>query len=157
MAVKKIPDGHNSVSPYLIVAGAERALDFYKRAFGATELFRHKAPDGKVGHAEVRIGDTVIMIADEFPDHEAHAPKKFGGSPVSLHMYVEDVDAVAAKAIAAGATVKRPVADQFYGDRLGTLEDPFGHTWHVSTHIEDVPPDELDRRAKKAMAEMKKS
>ena len=157
MAVKKVPDGHNSVSPYLIVNGAERALDFYKRAFGATELFRHRAPDGKVGHAEVRIGDTVIMIADEFPDHDAHAPQKFGGSPVSLHMYVEDVDAVAAKAIAAGAKVKRPVADQFYGDRLGTFEDPFGHTWHVSTHIEDVPPDELDRRAKKAMADVKKS
>ena len=157
MAVKKVPDGHNSVSPYLIVNGAERALDFYKRAFGATELFRHRAPDGKVGHAEVRIGDTVIMIADEFPDHDAHAPQKFGGSPVSLHMYVEDVDVVAAKAIAAGAKVKRPVADQFYGDRLGTFEDPFGHTWHVSTHIEDVPPDELDRRAKKAMADMKKS
>ena len=110
-----------------------------------------------MGHAEVRIGDTVIMIADEFPDHDAHAPQKFGGSPVSLHMYVEDVDAVAAKAIAAGAKVKRPVADQFYGDRLGTFEDPFGHTWHISTHIEDVPPDELDLRAKKAMAEMKKS
>ena len=157
MAVKKIPEGHNTVSPYLIVDGAERALDFYKRAFGATELFRHRAPDGKIGHAEVRIGDTVIMIADEFPDFGAYAPQKFGGSPVSLHVYVEDVDAVAAQATAAGAKVKRPVADQFYGDRLGTFEDPFGHTWHLSTHIEDVSLDELDRRAKAAMAEKKKS
>jgi PhnB protein len=157
MAVKKIPDGHNSVSPYLIVNGAARALDFYARAFGATELFRHGAPDGRIGHAEIRIGDTVVMVADEFPDFDAHGPRKFGGSPVSLHVYVEDVDAVAARAVAAGATVKRPVADQFYGDRLGTLEDPFGHTWHVSTHIEDVAPDELDRRARKAMAEKKRS
>jgi PhnB protein len=155
MAVKKIPEGHNSVSPYLIVNGAERALEFYKRAFGAVELFRHRAPDGKIGHAEVRIGDTVVMIADEFPDFDAHGPAKFGGSPVSLHVYVDDVDAVGAQATAAGATIKRPIADQFYGDRLGTLEDPFGHTWHISTHIEDVPMDELDRRAKKAMAEKK--
>ena len=157
MAVRKIPEGHNAVSPYLIVSGAERALDFYKQAFGATELFRHRAPDGKIGHAEVRIGDTVVMLADEFPDFDAHGPKKFGGSPVSLHVYVEDVDATAAKAVAAGATVKRPVADQFYGDRLGTFEDPFGHTWHLSTHVEDVSMEELDRRAKAAMAEKKKS
>jgi len=157
MAVKKLPDGHNNVSAYLIVDGGERALEFYKKAFGATELFRHRAPDGKIGHAEIRIGDTVVMLADEFPDHDAYAPKKFGGSPISLHVYVEDVDAVAQRAIATGAKVKRPVADQFYGDRLGTFEDPFGHTWHLSTHIEDVPPDELDRRAKKAMADVKKS
>lgn len=153
MAVKKVPDGHNTVSPYLIVDGAARAIEFYVSAFGAKELFRHKAPDGKIGHAEVRIGDTIVMLADEFPDHEAHGPRKFGGSPVSLHLYVENVDAVAAKAIAAGATVKRPVADQFYGDRLGTFEDPFGHIWHLSTHIEDVPMEELERRAKHAMAE----
>jgi PhnB protein len=156
MAVKKIPEGHNRVSPYLIVDGAGRALEFYKHVFGATEIFRHKAPDGKIGHAEVRIGDTIIMLADEFPDHDAHAPRKYGGSPVSLHVYCEDVDAVAEKAIAAGAKMKRPVADQFYGDRLGTFEDPFGHGWHISTHIEDVSPDELDRRAKKAMAEQSK-
>jgi PhnB protein len=156
MAVKKIPDGHNRVSPYLIVNGAERALDFYTQAFGAVEIFRHKAPDGKIGHAEVRIGDTIIMLADEFPAHDAHGPRKFGGSPVSLHLYCEDVDAVAAKAVAAGGKMKRPVADQFYGDRLGTLEDPFGHTWHLSMHIEDVAPEELDRRAKKAMAEQAK-
>ena len=153
--VKPIPEGHNRVSPYLIVAGADRALDFYKQAFGATELFRHNGPDGKVGHAEVRIGDTVVMIADEHPDFGAHGPGKFGGSPVSLHMYVEDVDAVADRAVKAGAKITRPVADQFYGDRLGTLEDPFGHTWHVSTHVEDVSMEELSRRAEKAMKERK--
>jgi PhnB protein len=155
MAVKKIPDGHNRLSPYLIVSGAERAIDFYTKAFGAVETFRHKAPDGKIGHAELRFGDTVVMLADEFPDHDAHGPRKFGGSPVSLHLYCEDVDAVAARATAAGAKVKRPVADQFYGDRLGTLEDPFGHIWHLSMHIEDVSLEELDRRAKKMMAEAK--
>jgi PhnB protein len=155
MAVKKIPDGHNRLSPYLIVNGAERAIDFYTKAFGAVETFRHKAPGGKIGHAELRFGDTIVMLADEFPDHDAHDPRKFGGSPVSLHLYCEDVDAVAARATAAGAKVKRPVADQFYGDRLGTLEDPFGHIWHLSMHIEDVSPEELDRRAKKMMAEQK--
>ncbi|HEV8641351.1 MAG TPA: VOC family protein [Methylomirabilota bacterium] len=153
MAVKKVPEGHNRVSPYLIVDGAERALDFYKKAFGAVELFRHKAPTGKLGHAEVRIGDTVVMLADVHPDFDAHGPAHYGGSPISLHMYVEDVDAVARQAIAAGAKVKRPVADQFYGDRLGTFEDPFGHTWHISTHIEDVSGEELDRRAKAAIAQ----
>ena len=154
--VKPIPDGHNGVSPYLIVDGAARAIEFYKKAFGATEMFRHVAPGGKVGHAEVRIGDTVIMLADVHPEVDAHGPAHYGGSPVSLHLYVEDVDKIAQQAIAAGAKVKRPVADQFYGDRLGTLEDPFGHTWHVSTHIEDVSPEELDRRAAAAMKERKK-
>ena len=148
--MKPIPPGHNSVSPYLIVDGAARALEFYARAFGAVELMRHGAPGGKIGHAEIRIGDTVVMLADEHPDHDAYAPKKFGGSPVMLHLYVEDVDAVVQRAVAAGAKLTRPVADQFYGDRNGGVEDPFGHSWHVSTHIEDVPPDELDRRAKRA-------
>jgi PhnB protein len=153
MAARKIPEGHNSVSPYLIVDGAARALAFYAKAFGAVELFRHTAPSGKIGHAEIRIGDTVVMLADVHEEVDARAPAHYGGSPISLHLYVEDVDAVARQATAAGATVKRPVADQFYGDRLGTLEDPFGHTWHVSTHIEDVSAEELDRRAKAAMAE----
>lgn len=156
MPVKSVPDGHNRVSPYLIVDGAERALDFYKAAFGAAELFRHKAPGGKLGHAEIRIGDTVVMLADVHPEADAYAPAHYGGSPVSLHVYVDDVDDVARRAIAAGAKVKRPVADQFYGDRSGTLEDPFGHTWHVSTHIEDVSADELDRRVKAAMAQQTK-
>ena len=155
--VKPIPEGHNSVSPYLIVSGADKALDFYKKAFGATELFRHGGPDGKVGHAEIKIGDTIVMLADEHPDHDAHGPRKFGGSPVSLHVYVENVDEVWKRALGAGGKEKRPLADQFYGDRLGSFEDPFGHTWHVSSHIEDVPMDELSRRAEKAMKEGKKS
>jgi len=154
--VKPIPEGHNSVSPYLIVDGAGRALEFYKKAFGATELMRHNGPEGKIGHAEVRIGDTVIMLADEHPDHDAHGPRKFGGSPVSMHIYVEDVDAVWKQATAAGAKVKRPLDNQFYGDRLGTLEDPFGHTWHLSSHIEDLSMEELGRRAAAAMKEQKK-
>jgi PhnB protein len=152
---KPIPEGHNSVSPYLIVNGAARALDFYRQALGATELMRLKSPDGKVGHAEMRVGDSVVMLADEHPEHGAHGPGKFGGSPVSLHVYVEDVDAVWSRATAAGAKVKRPLADQCYGDRSGALEDPFGHTWHLSTHIEDVPADEIERRAAAAMKEAK--
>jgi PhnB protein len=149
--VKPIPEGHNTVSPYLIVDGAARALEFYTKAFGATELMRFAGPDGKIGHAEIKIGDTIVMLADAHPEHDANPPGKFGGSPVGLHLYVEDVDAVVQRATAAGAKVKRPVADQFYGDRSGGIEDPFGHTWHVSTHIEDVAPDELDRRMKAMM------
>ncbi len=144
--VTPIPEGHNAVSAYLIVEGAAKALEFYEKALGAVELMRHGAPGGKIGHAEIRIGDTVVMLADAHPDHDAHAPGKFGGSPVSLHVYVENVDAVWQRALAAGAKVKRPLENQFYGDRLGTFEDPFGHTWHVSTHVEDVSPDEMERR-----------
>ena len=152
---KPIPEGHNRVSPYLIVDGAARALDFYKQAFGATELFRLQGPDGKIGHAEIRIGDTVIMLADVHPEFDANGPRHYGGSPVGLHLYVEDADAVAGRAVAAGAKVKRPVADQFYGERQGTLEDPFGHTWYVSTHIEDLSVEEIGRRAAVAMQERK--
>jgi PhnB protein len=155
--VKPIPEGHNHVSPYLIVSGAARALDFYAQAFGAKELMRHTSPDGKVGHAEIRIGDTVVMLADEHPDHDAHAPGKFGGSPVSLHMYVEDVDKVWSQALAAGARIKRPLDNQFYGDRNGALEDPFGHTWNLSSHVEDVSMEELDRRVAAMMKETKAS
>ena len=151
--VKPIPEGHNCVSPYLVVNGAARALDFYKDALGATELFRMGGPDGKVGHAEIRIGDTIVMLADEHPDHDAHGPGKFGGSPVSLHVYVENVDAVWSRALKAGGKQKRPVTDQFYGDRSGTFEDPFGHTWHVSSHIEDVSAEEIGRRAQAMMKE----
>jgi len=146
-AARKIPEGHNTVSPYLIVNGAAKALDFYKRAFGAVEMFRLEAPGGTIGHAEIRIGDTIVMLADEHPDHDAYAPTHYKGSPVSLHVYTEDVDTVAARATAAGATVKRPVEDMFYGDRSGTFLDPFGHTWHVSTHVEDLTPEEIGRRA----------
>jgi PhnB protein len=145
--VRPVPEGHPTVSPYLIVSDGAAALDFYKKAFGAIELMRHTDPNGRVGHAEITIGDSVIMLADEFPDFGARSPRSIGGSPVGIHLYVEGVDALANRAIAAGAKVVRPVQDQFYGDRNGTLEDPFGHIWHISTHIEDVPPEELSRRA----------
>jgi PhnB protein len=145
--VKPIPEGHPAVSPYLIVHDATRALEFYKKAFGAKELMRHAGPDGRIGHAEIRIADSVIMLADEHPEVNARSPRTIGGTPVSLHLYVKDVDAVARQATGAGARVVRPVQNQFYGDRIGTLEDPFGHQWHVSTHIEDVSPAELRRRA----------
>jgi PhnB protein len=152
--VKPIPDGYHSVTPYLILADATRALDFYKQAFGAREIMRMPAPGGKVGHAEIEIGGSRIMLADEFPEMNCKSPKAFGGSPVSIHLYVEDADAIAKRAVAAGAVLKRPVEDQFYGDRLGTLEDPFGHTWHVSTHKEDLSEPELRRRAEEAMKKM---
>lgn len=146
-----IPAGYHSVTPYLVVAGAASAIDFYKAAFGADEVMRMQSPAGKVMHAEIAIGDSRVMLADEWPDMGALAPGSLGGSPVSLHLYVEDSDAVAARAVAAGAREVRPVQDQFYGDRTGTLVDPFGHTWHIATHREDVPMDELRRRAEAAM------
>jgi PhnB protein len=148
---RPIPQGYHSVTPYLIVNDAAGAITFYKNAFGAAEVMRMAAPGGRVGHAELRIGDSRIMLADEFPDMGARSPKAIGGTPVSLHLYVEDVDAVAKRAVDIGAKEVRPVKDQFYGDRLGTVEDPFGHVWHISTHVEDVPPDELKRRAEQAM------
>jgi PhnB protein len=150
-SVTAIPEGYHSVTPYLIVDDAAGAIEFYRKVFGASELMRMPAPDGRVGHAELRIGDSRIMLADEFPDMGARGPRAIGGSPVHLYLYVEDVDAVTGKALAAGAKELRPVKDQFYGDRSGTIEDPVGHVWHISTHKEDVPPDELKRRAEKAM------
>jgi len=146
-AVSPIPPGHPTVSPYLIVDDAPRALEFYKKAFGAKELMRHAGPDGRIGHAEVRIGDSVIMLADEHLEVDARSPKTVGGTPVALQVYVKDVDAVARQATSAGAKVTRAVQTQFYGDRNGTLEDPFGHRWHIATHVEDVSPAELRRRA----------
>jgi PhnB protein len=148
MAVKPIPDGYHSVTPYLIVDGAARALDFYKRAFGAEETFRMPGPDGRIGHAEMRVGDSMIMLADQHPEAGAKGPKSYGGSPVSLMVYVENVDKVFAQAVSAGATVERPLANQFYGDRTGGIVDPFGHKWYLATHIEDVAPAEMERRAK---------
>jgi PhnB protein len=148
---KSIPEGYHSITPYLAVDGAADAIAFYKAAFGATEVMRMAAPGGKVGHAEVEIGGSRIMLADEHPDMGFRSPKAIGGSPVSLHLYVEDVDAVTRQAVAAGAKERRPVRDQFYGDRSGTLEDPFGHVWHIATHKEDLSPDELKRRAEEAM------
>src|SRR5262249_24452325 len=147
-----IPDGYHTVTPYLIVKDGARAIDFYKKAFGATEMLRMADPTtGKIGHAEIKIGDSPIMLAEEFPQMDAKSPQSLGGSRVGLALYVKDVDAVVAQAIAAGATVLRPVADQFYGDRSGTLADPFGHKWTVATHKEDVSPEELYRRFEAAV------
>ena len=146
MPVSPVPPGYHTLTPYLIVDGAARALAFYAEAFGATELMRLPAPGGKIGHAEIEIGDSRFMLADEAPAHNAKAPGAFGGSPVSLHLYVADVDAMIAKAVAAGATIKSQPEDKFYGDRMGSLTDPFGHTWHLATHIEDVTVEEIKRR-----------
>jgi PhnB protein len=153
MAVKPIPEGYYSVTPYLILDDATRALEFYKHAFGAVEKFRMPAPGGKIGHAEIVIGDSTIMLADEYPSMGARSAKTMGGSPMFLMVYTEDVDKMVAQAVAAGGTLKRPVANQFYGDRAGSVEDPFGYQWYLATHVEDVPPDELQRRSAKAMAE----
>jgi PhnB protein len=146
MPVKPIPDGYHSVTPYLIVRGAARALEFYKNAFGAEELMRMEQPDGRVGHAEIQIGNSRIMLADESPEMDAKSPDTLGGSPVGLMTYVEDVDSRFKQAIAAGAKEERPVQDQFYGDRSGTLRDPFGHQWTIGTHKEDVSAEEMKRR-----------
>ena len=147
MAVKPIPEGYHSVTPYLIIESAADAIEFYKQAFGAVELFRMPGPDGKIGHAEIKIGDSPIMLADAYPDMGYNGPKSLGGSPVSLMIYVEEVDPVFNRAVDAGATVKEAVSDKFYGDRMGTLIDPFGHVWHVATHKEDVSPTEMEKRA----------
>ena len=152
MSVKPIPEGYHSVTPYLIIRGAADAIEFYKKAFGAVELFRFPAPGGKIGHAEIKVGDSPIMLADEYPDMGYNGPQSIGGSPVSLMIYLEDVDSVFNRAVDAGATVKEAVQDKFYGDRTGTVIDPFGHIWHISTHKEDVSMDEMERRAKAASA-----
>jgi len=144
--VKPIPDGYHTVTPYLIIKGAADAIDFYKRAFGATELFRMPQPDGRIGHAEIKIGDSPIMLADEHPEMGFRGPQTLGGSPVSILLYVEDVDAVFNQAITAGAKQDRPVEDKFYGDRGGSLTDPFGHIWHIATHQEDVSPAVKEKR-----------
>ena len=151
MAAKPIPDGYRTATPYLIIKGAAEAIEFYKRAFGATELLRMADPQGRVGHAEIRIGDSVIMLADEHPAMGYRGPRSLGGSSVSILLYLAEVDAVFERAVRAGAKAQRPVADQFYGDRSGTLEDPFGHVWTVATHVEDVLPEEMQRRAEAAM------
>ena len=144
--VKPVPEGHHTVSPYLAVKNAAQALEFYQRGFGATETFRLTLPDGRVGHAEIRLGDSIIMLADEFPEYGGKAPQTLGSSPVNIHLYVEDVDAFVERAVAAGARERTPVMDQFYGDRSGQLEDAFGHLWWVATHKEDVPPEEMKKR-----------
>jgi PhnB protein len=147
MAVQPIPEGYNTVTPYLAVDGAAKAIEFYTRVLGATERMRMPGPDGRVGHAELQIGDSVVMLADEFPDMGARSPKTIGGTPVSIMVYVEKVDDVFKQALESGATSLQPVEDKFYGDRSGMFEDPFGHQWTVSTHVEDVPPDEMAKRA----------
>ena len=147
-----IPNDYPRVMPYLIVDGASEAIDFYSSVLGASERMRMAAPQNRVGHAELSIGDSVIMLADESPDMGVLGPKTVGGTPVTLHVYVEDVDSVFDRAVAAGGKALRPVEDRFYGDRSGQFEDPFGHRWDVATHVEDVPPDEMSKRAEAAMS-----
>lgn len=149
--VSPIPEDYPRVAPYLSIDGAAAAIDFYCDIFGATERVRMPGPEGKVGHAELDIGDSVIMLSDAMPDMGAPTPKALGGSPVFLTVYVEDVDDVFARAIKAGANEVQAVQDQFYGDRTGQFEDPFGHRWHVASHVEDVPPEEMGKRAAEAM------
>jgi Uncharacterized protein conserved in bacteria len=151
MATKAVPEGYHTAIPYLIMDDATAAIEFYKLAFGATEVTRYDAPGGKIGHAEIRVGDSIIMLADEHPDMGYRSPHAVGGTTVSIMLYIDDVDAVFARAIAAGAKVMRPVQDQFYGDRSGTLEDPFGHMWALATHIEDLSHEEIMLRAQTAM------
>ncbi len=149
--VKPIPDGYPQVTPYLCVDGAKAAIEFYSNVLGATERMHMPGPNGKIGHAELELGDSLIMLADEYPEMGIRGPKAVGGTPVTISIYVEDADAVFDAALAAGATSLRPVENQFYGDRIGQFEDPFGHRWSVATHVEDVPPDEMEKRAAEAM------
>ena len=146
------PEGYNSITPYLVVKGAAQAIDYYKRVFSATEVFRMDGPDGKVGHAELKIGNSHVMLADENPSmgQGYTSATSIGATPVSLYLYVPDVDQVVERAVKGGAKILKPVQDQFYGDRSGFRQDPFGHLWGVATHIEDVAPKELEERAKKA-------
>jgi PhnB protein len=145
--VDYIPPGYHTATPYLIVDGAARAIEFYKQAFGAAEVMRISGPDGKLGHAEIKIGDSPIMLADEFPKMDARGPVAIGGTPVSLMLYFENCDTIFNRAVSAGARVLRQVQDQFYGDRAGTVVDPFGHKWTIATHKEDVSPEEVQKRA----------
>jgi PhnB protein len=148
MSVKPIPEGYHSVTPYLAVRNASAALEFYRNAFGATELMRMPDDKGRVAHAEIKIGDSPIMLADEHPELDFLGPESRGGSTMALLIYTEDVDALFRRALEAGATEVRPLKDEFYGDRTGTVRDPFGHVWHLSTHKEDVPPEEMEKRMK---------
>jgi len=156
MPVKPIPEGYHSVTPYLIVKGGANAIEFYKKALGATEIMRFEGPGGALGHAEIRIGNSPVMLADEYPDMGFRSPQTLGGAGVSLMVYVEQVDAVFQRAIAAGAKELRAVQNQFYGDRSGTLQDPFGHVWTISTHVEDIAPDEMQRRSQEMVKQAAK-
>jgi PhnB protein len=154
MATQPIPEGYHTVTPYLAVDDATEAIEYYTKAFGAKERVRMETPDGKVGHAELEIGDSLVMLSDPFPQASTKPPNELGGTSVSVFVYVEDVDAVVKQAVDAGATVTMEVADQFWGDRFGSVKDPFGHLWSIATHVEDVPPEEMAERAKAAMAAM---
>ena len=154
MAVKPIPEGYRTVTPYLAVDDAAEAIEYYKKAFGAKERVRMETPDEKIGHAELEIGDSLVMLSDPIPEATTRTPKELGGTSASVFLYVEDVDAVVKRAVDAGATVTMEVADQFWGDRFGSVQDPFGHSWSIATHVEDVPPEEMAERAKTAMAAM---
>lgn len=149
--VEPIPEGYPRVTPYLICAGASEAIEFYGSVLGAKERMRMSAPGGRVGHAELEIGTSVVMLADEHPEMGIVGPKTVGGTPVSLHVYVEDVDSVFQEALDAGATERQALENKFYGDRGGSFEDPFGHVWHVASHVEDVPPEEMEKRAAEVM------
>jgi PhnB protein len=157
MAVQPVPEGYHTVTPYLAVDDAAKAIDWYKDAFGAKERVRMDAPGGKIGHAELEIGDSLVMLSDPFPQASTKPPSELGGASGGVFLYVDDVDSVVKKAVDAGATVTMEVADQFWGDRFGSVTDPFGHSWSVATHVEDVPPDEMAERAKAAMAAMSTS
>ena len=154
MATKPIPEGYHTVSPYLAVDDAARAIEYYARAFGAKEVVRMDGPGGTIAHAELEVGDSRIMLSDPFPQASTQPPKELGGTTASVFMYVEDVDAVVKQAVDAGGKVTMEVADQFWGDRFGTVTDPFGHVWSIATHVEDVPEEEMAERAKEAMAAM---
>jgi PhnB protein len=157
MAIQPIPEGYHTATPYLVIDGAAEAIDYYKNAFGAKERMRMEAPDHRIGHAEIEIGDSLVMLSDAFPQSTTKAPTELGGTTAGVFLYVEDVDAVVKKAVDAGATVTMEVADQFWGDRFGSITDPFGHSWSIATHVEDVPPEEMAERAKTAMAAMASS
>ena len=157
MATQPIPEGYSTISPYLAVDDAAEAIAYYKKAFGAEETVRMDAPDGKIGHAELKIGDSHVMLSDPFPQASTTPPKELGGTSASIFMYVEDVDAVVQKAVDAGATVTMEVEDQFWGDRFGSITDPFGHIWSIATHVEDLTPEEIEERGKAAMAAMSAS
>jgi len=151
MPVRPIPEGYHSITPYLVISEAAKAIDWYKQAFGAQQTLRMEDPTtGKIGHAELKIGDSYIMLADEYPDMGYRSPKTLGGAGISLLLYVKDVDGTVKQAVDAGAKLERPLQDQFYGDRTGTIQDPFGHVWTIATHIEDVSPEEMLERSKKA-------
>jgi len=152
MAVKPIPEGYHSVSPALAVDGAAEAIEFYKRAFGAKERFVMPGPEGTIAHAELEIGDSVVMLSDPFPHSTVRPPKELGGTSVGVFVYVEDVDAVFEQAVNEGATVTMALEDMFWGDRFGSVTDPYGHSWSLATHVEDVPPEEMEERSKQAMA-----